>query len=155
MKVILLEAVANVGGAGDIIDVAEGFARNVLFPQGKAAAATAGHVKKAAAQKARITQKSEEELAALQRLVELLDQKTVTITVPAGPQGLHGAVTADDIAATIARSLQVRLPTGSVKLHAPLREPGDTKVTLAFPHGLEAEITVIVEAEVAPPPTTR
>lgn len=155
MKVLLLENVEGVGAAGELADVADGFARNVLFPQGKAAAATTGRVKEAAARQARATQKSEKELAALQRLVDLLDQKTVTVTVPAGPQGLHGAVTADDIAATIARSLQVTLPKRSVQLREPLRKPGESKVTLAFPHGLEAEMTVIVEAELAPPPTIR
>jgi len=147
MRVILLEDVESVGSAGDIVEVASGFARKVLFPQGKAAAATSGRVAETQKASKRKQRKAEEELAALQRVVETVDHKTVAHRTEVGPQGkLHGAVTADDIARTIAQSFSVPLPNGSVRLAEPIHEPGTYHVTLEFPHNLEAEVTVIVEA---------
>lgn len=155
MKVILLEDVDNVGAAGNVVDVAAGFARNVLFPFGRAAAATVGRVRQAQAAKTRVAQRlarrAEKELARTQRLVELVDRKTVTLTAPAGPLGkLHGAVTARDIAAALSRAVGVPLLPAVVRLRAPIHEPGEQKVSLEFPHGLEAEVTVVVEGS-APP----
>lgn len=153
MKVLLLEDVENVGTAGAVVEVADGFARNVLFPHGRAAAATAGRVQEAEAAKALATQKSEEELERLQKLIERLDQYTVTLTLSAGPLGkLHGAVTAKDIARELSKHAGADIPSSAVRLLAPVREPGEQKVSLEFSHGLEAEVTVVVTG--AAPTTT-
>jgi large subunit ribosomal protein L9 len=152
MKVLLLEDVENVGTAGAVVEVPNGFARNVLFPHGRAAAATAGRLKEAEAAKARAAQESEEELGRLQALIERLDQKTITLTLPAGPEGkLNGAVTAKDIAGELSKTLGADIPSKAVRLQAPLRDIGEQKVSLEFSHGLEAEVTVVVTAST---PTT-
>lgn len=151
MKVILLEDMAEIGRSGDVVEVSDGFARNVLFPSGKAAVATSGRVAEAHQARAKAAKKSAQELAALQRLVEAIDRKTVTTRVGAGPQGkLHGAVTADDVARVITQTFGVRLPKESVRLAEPIKEAGSHRLTLEFPHGLEADVTVVVEAK----PTT-
>lgn len=146
MKVVLLSRVDGLGEAGDMVDVANGYARNALFPSGLAAAATSGKVREAAARKGREAKMSNEELARTQRLAEFLDGKSVTIRVPVGPQGkLHGSVTADGIVRELSTSVR-RLPPGvHARLPKPLHEPGEQKVTLELPHGLEATISVIVE----------
>lgn len=155
MQVILLEDVENVGRAGHIVEVADGYARNVLFPRGQAAAATKARVQEAAASEARAARTSERDLATMQELVQRADRKTVVIRTPAGPQGkLHGAVTAKDIAEEIASALGISLPPGTVRLAEPIREPGEHKVALEFPHGLEAEVTVVLEANTPPEPGT-
>lgn len=151
MRVILLEDVKNVGRAGHIVVVADGYARNVLFPRGQAAAATAARVQEAAASEARAARASERDLAAMQELVQRIDRKTISVHLPSGPQGKpHGAVTAGDIAKEIASALGTSLPPGTVRLAEPIRELGEHKVALEFPHGLEAEVTVIVEANTPP-----
>jgi large subunit ribosomal protein L9 len=153
MKVLLLEDVENVGAAGAVVEVPNGFARNVLFPHGRAAAATAGRLKEADAAKARAAQESEEELGRLQTLIERLDQTTITLVLPVGPQGkTYGAVTAKDIAGELSKQVGAEIPSTAVRLQAPLRDLGEQKVSLEFSHGLEAEITVVVTG--AAPTTT-
>lgn len=146
MKVILLENVESVGKTGEIADVSEGYARNFLFPLGKAARASEGQIREAEATKTRAAKQAEAELGDAQRLVELLDQKTVTLRAPVGPQGkLQNAVTATDIAAALEKATGARLPTNAVRVRSPIREPGEQKVRLELPHGLEADVSVSIE----------
>lgn len=145
MKVVLLEDVKDLGRAGEVVEVADGHARNFLFPKALAVVATESRIREAEASLARAARASEEELAAMQRLAELADQKTVHLERPIGPQGkLHGAVTANDIAAIIEDALRISLPPNAVRLSEPIHEPGTYQVALEFPHGLEAEVTVMV-----------
>lgn len=151
MKVVLLENVDGVGKAGDVVEVADGYARNALFPKGQAAMATEAREQAAAVKAAHAAQAAEEELASLQHIVELVDGKIVSLKVPIGPSGkLHGAVTADSVAKAIEGALSVQLPPGSVRLQKPITEPGDQKLVLEFPHRLEAEVTVVFEGVPAP-----
>lgn len=152
MKVVLLENVDGVGKAGDVVEVADGYARNALFPKGQAAQATKAREQAAAVKAAQAARTAEEELVNLQRIVELVDGKTVSLKVPIGPSGkLHGAVTADSVAKAIEGALSVQLPPGCVRLQKPITEPDSQKLVLEFPHGLEAEVTVVLEGVPAPP----
>lgn len=146
MKVVLLEDVDDVGRAGEIVEVSDGHARNYLFPEGLAALATPERETRAAATQAVEKKRAEEELARLQALVDALDQKVVAIRAPVGPTGkLHGAVTATDIRKALEKALERTLPEGVVHLQDPITEPGEQKLSLSFPHGLEAEVTLVVE----------
>ncbi|TSC73122.1 MAG: large subunit ribosomal protein L9 [Parcubacteria group bacterium Gr01-1014_38] len=156
MKVVLLENVKNLGQAGEVVEVADGYARNFLFPRELAAVATGSHARTAEAQKARATRASEEELATMQRLAELTDQKTIRLERPLGPQEkLHGAVTAKEVVAAIENALHISLPADVVRLPLPIHEPGQHTVTLEFPHGLEAEVTVVVGGKLQDAPRSR
>lgn len=147
MKVVLLEDVASVGKAGEVVDVADGFARNVLFPNGKAAVATSGRIAEVMEARSRTAKKAEAELAGFQHVVERVDRKTVRLSVPVGPQGrLHGAVTAQDVSDALERSFGIRLPVESVQLSGPIHEPGEYRVELQLPHGLEAEVLVVIDS---------
>lgn len=161
MRVVLLEDVERVGKAGEIVEISDDYAKNVLFPKGLAATATdgRGRVEERAAD--RVTRKPEEEsshhrvspretpeeeFAHLQHIVELVDRKTIHIKTSLGPTGeIENAVTAADIAREIEKTLSTQIPTDAVRLSDPLTELGEQKLTLEFPHGLEAEVTVIVE----------
>lgn len=148
MKVLLLEDVASVGKAGEITDVADGYARNYLFPNSLAAAATEARIREAEAAKARAVKAAEEDLRRSQELAERINRKTVTVRAPTGPQGkLESAVTAQDIAAAVERELGAPLPEGAVRLSGPIHELGEQAVNLELPHGLEAEVTVLIEPE--------
>ena len=148
MKVVLLAPVKNLGQAGEVVEVADGYARNFLFPRGLAAVATGSRVRSAEARKAQARQASEKELSMMQRLAELTDQKTIRLERPLGPQKkLHGAVTAKEIAVAIENALHISLPADVVRLPMPIHEPGQQTVALEFPHGLEAEVTVVVEGK--------
>lgn len=141
---ILLEDVEGAGKAGAVIEVPDDYARKVLFPAGQAA--TAADARTPATNTETAPLPAEEELARLQELVELVDQKTVPLRVPLNPSGtLERAVTATDIAREVERALSVQLPTEAVRLPSPITEPGETKIVLQFPHKLEAEVTVVIE----------
>lgn len=148
MKVILLTVVEHVGNAGDVVDVADGYARNFLFPKGLAAQATADRIEHAAKKKAAEDAAARMALEEVQQHVNVLDGKTLLLKRPAGPEGvLFGAVTNRDITEEIHRALKIELPKGVVKLKEPIKHVGEKPVHLEFPHGLEADMTVIIERE--------
>lgn len=147
MKVVLLEDIENLGKAGDVVNVDDRYARTELFPRERAAAATGGRTSEAGKDQISTgAEQSEEELLTMQQLAERIDRKTVHIQRPLTPEGtLSEVVTASDIAAALENALRVSLPPDVVRLDAPIDKPGSTPVTLEFPHGLEADVTVVVE----------
>lgn len=148
MKVILLSRVEHVGDAGDVVNVSDGYARNFLFPNGLAAQASAARVEQAEKQKEEKRTVERLALEDAQKQVNLLDGKTLLMRRPAGPEGtLFGAVTAKDITEEVHRVLGVELPKGIVRLKEPLKHVGEKPVHLEFPHGLEADMIVVIEAE--------
>lgn len=141
MKVLLLGRVENLGEAGDVVDVADNVARDVLFPQERAVVATGSQSENTPAAKV-----SEQELAAFQRLADRTDQKTVRVERPMNPdRSLQKPVTAKDITAAIAQAIGTSLPAGVIRLSQLIEEPGHYSIPLEFPHGLESEIKLIVE----------
>ncbi len=148
MKVILLGKVQGTGEAGDIVEVADGYARNFLFPQGLAAQASAGRVKEAEARKKKKEEEVQLALEEAQKHVNDLDGKTIPIRKEAGPEGkLFGSIAAKDITDEIEKAVGIKLPKGVVKLKETIRTVGEYPVHLNFPHGLEADMIVVVEAE--------
>ncbi|MGB2105363.1 MAG: 50S ribosomal protein L9, partial [Glaciecola sp.] len=100
MNIILLDKIANLGGLGDQVSVKSGYARNFLFPQGKAVPATKDNVEKFEARRAELEAKMTEVLNAAQaRADQLTALEAVTIQAPAGDEGkLFGSVGTRDIA---------------------------------------------------------
>ena len=145
MKVILLKDVPNVGGAGDIKDVAPGFARNFLLPQGLAQIATSESLARLTEEKTRLRRQSEHELKEYQRLAGRIDGYELEMTMKAGKTGkLYASVTAQVIATELGKRGYKLNPT-FVKCEQRIDEPGEFSVKIEFPHGLEADIKVRVE----------
>lgn len=103
MNIILLDKIANLGGLGDQVTVKSGYARNFLFPQGKAVPATKDNVEKFEARRAELEAKIAEQLAAANaRAEKVAELAEVTIAAPAGDEGkLFGSVGTRDIADAI------------------------------------------------------
>ena len=98
MKVILLEDVKKLGKKGDLVDVADGYARNYLLPRNLAQEATAGGIKQIKQQKAALEKRKKKEKELAQEIAEKLSKTSVTLKVKAGDQGkLFGSVTSKDI----------------------------------------------------------
>lgn len=124
MEIILLDKIANLGGLGDTVTVKSGFARNFLFPQGKAVPATKANVEKFEARRAELEAKIAEQLAAAQaRADKVAELGEVTIAAPAGDEGkLFGSVGTQDIADAITAAgvevakAEVKLPTGTLRI---------------------------------------
>lgn len=102
MKVILLKDVKNMGKKGDVIEAADGYARNFLFPRKLAEEATANAVHIVNTKKENERKKKLSEIEAAQKLAAELKGKEVTINAKAGENGrLFGAITNKDIAEVI------------------------------------------------------
>ncbi|MCG7536733.1 50S ribosomal protein L9 [Pseudoalteromonas sp. OOF1S-7] len=149
MQVILLDKIANLGGLGDQVSVKSGFARNFLFPKGKAVPATKANIETFEARRAELEAKIAEELTAAQARAEKLEALAeVTLVSKAGDEGkLFGSIGTRDIADAItavglevAKS-EVRLPTGTI------RETGEFDVSIQLHTDVTTAIKVIVIAE--------
>lgn len=149
INVVLLENVKGVGSAGDVVKVSEGYARNFLFSNGLAAQATEGRVKEL---EKKVEKKKEAEKAILEEVekqVGLIDGKTILMKLKTGPEGkVFGSISAKDIAIEIEKALGTPLPKSVVRLKSPIKQIGETPIHLEFPHGLEADVIVVVEGEV-------
>jgi large subunit ribosomal protein L9 len=153
MKVILTQDVAHLGGAGEIKEVANGYARNFLLPRGLAQPATAGMVKvieERKAAEARRVAKAEEENRAL---ADLIAQQTLTIQARVGKQGrLYGSVTAADIANMLSQKLGQTIDRRKVELADNIHSIGTYEATVRLVGRLAPKVKVVVEpdAESAP-----
>lgn len=148
MKVLLTQAVKNVGKPGDVREVKNGFARNYLIPRGMAAAATAGTLKQAEVQRQAELRKEEKNAAANQALATKIGGVTVTLKAKSGPQGrLYGAITASDVAAALSEQLGQPIDRRRVELEEPIRQTGEHKVPVRLAQSLVPEVTVNVESE--------
>ncbi len=142
MKVILQENVDNLGYVGDILDVANGYARNYLLPRKKAAEANTRnvkaleHAKRVTGHKAKQVEESQKGLA------EKLSGVSLTFEVQTGKDGkLFGSVTSKDIEAKlIAEGFEV--DRRKIQMPHPLKELGSSKVTIKLFREIAAEISV-------------
>lgn len=147
MKVILLADVKNLGKAWEIKEVSDGYARNFLFPNNLAETATPDLIKKAEQKKALKVKKAEEDLMKVEKLASLLEGCLVKVKAKANDEGkLFGSITPEMIAEAIKKE-KIDLGSIDIGLTASIKETGEHKVTLNLPHGLESEITVLVEKE--------
>lgn len=145
MKIVLRDDVDNVGRKGDLIEVADGYARNYLVPRGLAIVATKGTIKQAQAmQRSREVREAREREAAEAVAGRLRDQ-TVRIQARVGEAGrLFGSVTATDVADAVAEQLEVELDRKKLDLGEPIREVGMHDVSLKLHPEVEASFHVVV-----------
>ena len=147
MRVILVEPVADLGRAGDVKEVAPGYARNFLLPRGLAVPGTRHQMKRLQRLRAEAEVAAEREAAAARSLAQRLRELTITIPAQIGEGGrLHGSVTSPQIAAALDDQHQIRIDRRDVVLREPLRHLGSHQVTLRLP----ARETGIVSVEVVP-----
>ncbi len=149
MNIILLDKIANLGGLGDTVSVKAGYARNFLFPQGKAVPATKDNVEKFEQRRAELEAKLADVLGKAQaRAEEVSNLAEVTIAAPAGDEGkLFGSVGTRDIAealtaagVNVAKS-EVRMPNGTI------RETGEFELDIQLHSEVTTSIKVIVIKE--------
>lgn len=146
MKVILLKDVRGCGQANTIVDVADGYAANFLFPHKYATAATEDKVKEIESRKAQLDaerQKAEEDLI---RKIQSLEGKKITVTVRATEKGgLFKALHAEDIVKSIRLEHNLEIPIDAVIVD-PIKTVGEHKVRLAS-KSAKAELSVAVTAQ--------
>lgn len=149
MDIILLDKVANLGGLGDNVNVKAGYARNFLFPQGKAVPATKANIEKFEQRRAELEAKLAADLAAANdRAAKVAALSEVTIVSKAGDEGkLFGSVGTRDIADAVTEAgvavtkAEVKLPNGTI------RETGEFDIDLQLHAEVTATVKVVVIAE--------
>jgi large subunit ribosomal protein L9 len=145
MKVILQKPVDKLGVPGDIVEVADGYARNYLMPRGMAVKATKGGVKHIDSLKRAHTTRVNQAKAEAEHLASRLIGTPITVTAHAGEEGkLFGSVTASDVADAIERQAGIRVDRHDVHLDEPIRSVGTHEVRVH----LFAEVDPIISVEV-------
>ena len=148
MKVLLKHDVPKLGKAGQVKNVANGYARNYLIPQGVAVLATPGAMKQADVL-ARSEQLRQAKLAAdAGALAAVLQETTLTFQVRAGEGGkLYGSITAQQIADELKNKAELEIDRRKLELREPIRSLGTHKVVVHLASELQPELTVIVVGE--------
>jgi large subunit ribosomal protein L9 len=148
MKVLLTETVDNLGSAGEIKKVADGYARNFLIPKGLAVPATGGALKQAELRRQAETRRQKREEVKAESLAGTLSQVTLTFQAKAGEKDkLYGSITNADIAEALERETGQAIDKRKVELEEPIRELGSYYVPIKLLPDLAPRITVIVERE--------
>jgi large subunit ribosomal protein L9 len=148
MKIVLTKDVPNLGTAGEVKEVADGYARNYLLPQGMALLASKGLIKQAqeraeAQRKRELKARSDSEA-----LAQRINGQTIRFGVRVGElDRLYGSITNVDIAEKLAAQLGVEVDRRRVELGDPIKRAGVYSVVVNLGHGLEPRINVVVEAE--------
>jgi len=147
MKVILSDDIENLGHKGDIVNVADGYARNYLVPKGFAMFASKGALKQAELmQKARAEKEKKVKEEAAGR-VATLAASPVYISARAGEEGrLFGSVTKSDVARAIQEQLGQDVDRHIVRLDEPIRSLGTHQVEVHLHEEVNALVTVEVIA---------
>jgi large subunit ribosomal protein L9 len=147
VEVLLMDAVAGLGIEGDVVRVADGYARNYLFPNGLAAEVTEG--KKRQIEKKRIERLElmRKEQTAAEELVKKFENISCTIAVKTSENDkMFGSVTAAQIIEKLAEQ-GLTLERNQLKLEAPLHELGVFDVTVALHPEVKAVLKVWIVEE--------
>ncbi len=147
MKIFLKEDVKSLGKMGDIVNVAEGYARNYLIPKKLAVEANVKNVKEFEHQKKMIKEKTEKTRMSSQALADKLSTVTVKISAKAGEEGkLFGSVTTMDIAEALnAQGFEV--DKKKIHMEEPIKRLGSYTAEVKVHSDISAKITVEVTAE--------
>lgn len=147
MKVILQKSVDKLGHPGDMVEVADGYARNFLMPRGLAVKATRGGVKHVDSLKRAHTVRVNKAKAEAEQVASRLTATPIKVRAHAGEEGkLFGSVTANDVADEIHRQAGLRVDRHDVHLEEPIRSVGTHEVRVHLYPEVDPIITVEVEA---------
>jgi large subunit ribosomal protein L9 len=147
MKVVLRDDVENLGHKGDVVDVADGYARNYLVPRGLAMKATKGVVAQAEAMRRNRAARDAREREAAQATAGTISGIRLEIPARAGEGGkLFGSVTATDVAEALQSQKGVEVDRRRVGLDEPVKEVGEVEVVVTLHPEVAATLTVAVVA---------
>ena len=146
MNVILLEKIGKLGEIGETANVKAGYARNYLFPQGKAIQATKNNMAEFETRRADLMAAHNAKVAAAQTRAKKVDGITLTMQVNASDEGrLFGSVGTKDIADAINAQVGSDLVKAEVMLpHGAIRDLGNFKIDLDLGHDVGAVISLSV-----------
>ena len=144
MKIVLTDEVDNLGLSGDVVDVADGYARNYLIPRGMAIRATAGAMREAEAMTRSRKVKEAKTLDSSQEMKKILEQRVLRIPARVDESGrLYGSVGASEIHEVLkARGHEV--PRKRIEMKGTIKQIG----TFEVPVRVHPQVVATVEVEV-------
>ena len=145
MKIILLQDIEGLGKAGDLKEVANGYARNYLLPRRMAAGATPSLVANRLQRIAAEQRKVEKQTELNRQLAERLTQITLTFKAKVGRQGrLYGSITSQDVASALRDAEGITIDRRIIDLSEPIRSLGTFSVPVKVATNQESKLTVNV-----------
>jgi large subunit ribosomal protein L9 len=148
MKVILLSELKGKGGEGDIVEVADGYANNYLFPQKIAVAATKGNLKQLEQRKHNIATREAARIEEAQALKAALDDLSVKVEARVGEEGvLFGSITAAMIADALKEAEDIEIDRKRIDLKNPIKTAGKHEVVVSIYRDIKSSLTVVVGNE--------
>ena len=145
MKVILKQDIKGVGKKDQIINAADGYARNFLFPKNLAVPADEGNMNNLKAKNESKAYRKGEDLKEAKEIAERLKKITVKIPVKAGENGkLFGAVTAKEISETLKKDFGIEVDKKKILLSESIKMAGVTTVELRLNEGVMAKVSIMV-----------
>ena len=146
MKVILLEDVKALGKKGEVVNVSDGYARNLLLPKKLGVEATGKNMNDLKLQKAHEDKVAQENLDAAKAFAEELKDKQVTVGIKVGEGGrTFGSISAKEIAEAAKAQLGYELDKKKLQLSAPIQELGTTMVPIKLHPKVTGELKVVVK----------
>ena len=146
MKVILLEDVKALGKKGQVVNVSDGYARNLLLPKKLGVEATGKNMNDLKLQKAHEDKVAQENLDAAKAFAEELKDKQVTVGIKVGEGGrTFGSISAKEIAEAAKAQLGYELDKKKLQLSAPIKELGTTMVPIKVHPKVTGELKVVVK----------
>ena len=148
MQVILRKDVQNLGEAGDIVNVKDGYARNFLLPQAVAEIATEGALKNREQNLARIKAKQEKlHQEALEVAKKIEEFAKLELTAKAGESGkLFGTITTKKLTEELQAKSGIEVDRKNVSLNAPINKVGEYTMLIKLTSKVKCELAVVVTA---------
>ena len=148
MQVILKKDVQNLGEAGELVNVKDGYARNFLIPKNIAEVATEGALKNREQNLARIQAKQEKlHQEALAKAAEIEKLGQIELTAKAGESGkLFGTITTKKLCEELKEKANIEVDKKTVSLNAPINKVGEFTMLIKLTSKVKTELKVIVTA---------
>jgi large subunit ribosomal protein L9 len=145
LRVLLTKDVENVGRAGDVKEVADGYGRNFLLPRKLAVAAGKGAEAEAKRLRDATVKRETKDRQEAQSVADEIDNKTVVVRLKIGAEEkAFGSITNQDIAAALKAQHRVEIDRHKIDLKDPIRTLGEHQVPLKLHRDVSAHVNVIV-----------
>ena len=148
MRVLLVKDVKNLGKAGEIKEVKDGYGQNFLIKKGFAKLATEAVLKEWEAEQAKIAKQKQDEIDKLNTIKKEIENLKLTIKKKLGANGsLYGAVTKDEIASTLNSLHDIDIDKKSIELKNVIKATGEYDISIKLGHGIHAKLNVEITGE--------
>lgn len=148
MKVIFLKDVSHRGRAGEVKEVADGYARNFLIPNKLAIIANENNIRQYQAHLKAYSNRLAKEEEEIKKLLSQIEGKQLIFKARAGEKGkLHGSITATQIADALSQQVGQEIDKKRIVIEEPLKRLGEYDIEVSYAYDKKAKIKVIIEED--------